>query len=334
MVESKNQTHNEEKSAEDSDDTLVEMPLNCAPLSHQVAGHFYGQGRTKLGLLQTNDGIILKPVQSPPHGEREHDFYKRLFQRKDHELSGDEVELRKLLPTYRGFVLHNEITYIKLDDVAYGIKYPAVADFKIGCITHEPEATPEKVHRHRSRYPPAEKLGFQLLGMRVFDSEKNTFSHLDKIFGRSLTEQNLIHGLALYFQFHQTPQYRAIRETVRKFEEVKRWFEKQTTYHFYASSLIVIYEAYLEDMLNEMEKENSNTSNVVAPQDSNNNNESVINFGSCVKVFMADFAHVIPAKNKLDNNYLYGLEKLIEFLQRLLKPDYEFKDLRENRSTL
>ena len=108
MVESKNQTHNEEKSAEDSDDTLVEMPLNCAPLSHQVAGHFYGQGRTKLGLLQTNDGIILKPVQSPPHGEREHDFYKRLFQRKDHELSGDEVELRKLLPTYRGFVLHNE----------------------------------------------------------------------------------------------------------------------------------------------------------------------------------------------------------------------------------
>ena len=52
------------------------LPLNCHPLSHQVAGHFFGKGKTKIGLLQTGDGLVLKPVQSPPRGEREHNFFK------------------------------------------------------------------------------------------------------------------------------------------------------------------------------------------------------------------------------------------------------------------
>lgn len=29
-------------------DTSV-LPTNCLPLTHQVAGHFFGKGRTKLG---------------------------------------------------------------------------------------------------------------------------------------------------------------------------------------------------------------------------------------------------------------------------------------------
>ena len=29
---------------------LLDVPLNCRPLAHQVAGHFFGKGRTKLGI--------------------------------------------------------------------------------------------------------------------------------------------------------------------------------------------------------------------------------------------------------------------------------------------
>ena len=83
------------------------LPSNCLPLVHQVAGHFYGKGRTKLGLLQSNDGLVLKPVQSPPRGEREHNFFKRIFQTADAALNKDEIELRKFLPTYRGSFIHN-----------------------------------------------------------------------------------------------------------------------------------------------------------------------------------------------------------------------------------
>ncbi len=60
------------------------------------------------GLLQTNDGNVLKPVQSPPRGEREHNFFKRIFSSNDSDLNQDEINLRSFLPTYRGSLIHNE----------------------------------------------------------------------------------------------------------------------------------------------------------------------------------------------------------------------------------
>jgi hypothetical protein len=34
---------------------LPSLPLNCQPLSHQVAGHFYGKGKSKLGTIKKFD---------------------------------------------------------------------------------------------------------------------------------------------------------------------------------------------------------------------------------------------------------------------------------------
>jgi 1D-myo-inositol-tetrakisphosphate 5-kinase/inositol-polyphosphate multikinase len=230
-----------------------------------------------------------------------------------------------------------------MDDIANGIKHPVVIDFKIGKITHDPEATIEKITRQKLKYPPVEKIGFQLIGMRVFDNKTGTFSHYDKIFGRSLSEEDLIHGLALYFQFHQTPQLSAIRETIKKFEEIKSVFDRQKTYHFYSSSLIVTYDAYLEDNKNA----NLNNNNNCSEQNCNINDDDIANNGNCdsavnlnsspssfaqsVRIVMADFAHVFPAKETLDKNYLFGLNSLIEHLKILSRPDYKFKDVRNNR---
>ena len=56
MVENKNistktnsSTHDTSKQLERLANDTSDFPLNSTPLSHQVAGHFYGQGRTKLG---------------------------------------------------------------------------------------------------------------------------------------------------------------------------------------------------------------------------------------------------------------------------------------------
>ena len=43
---------------------------------------------------------------------------------------------------------------------------------------------------------------------------------------------------------------------------------------------------------------------------------------------MADFAHVFPARDSLDTNYLFGLNNLIKSLKLLLSPTYKFKDVR------
>ena len=60
------------------------------------------------GFLQTDDGLVLKPVQSPPRGEREHNFFKKIFSQNESELNDDEKELKNLLPTYRGSYIHND----------------------------------------------------------------------------------------------------------------------------------------------------------------------------------------------------------------------------------
>lgn len=327
MVENGTLSLNESNSEQDTADSGVVLPLNCQPLAHQVAGHFYGKGKTKLGLLQTVDGLVLKPVQSPPRGEREHNFFKKLFLSDESALNQDEVELKSLLPTYRGSYSHNDIVYIKMDDIGYRIKNPAVIDFKIGRITHDPEATVEKIDRQKKKYPAVERIGFQLIGMRVFDETTGTFTHFDKIFGRSLSEEDIIHGLALYYQFHQIPQIRAIQETIAKFEQVLKWFEKQKTYHFFSSSLIVVYEADLERALTSANDDNNNTSN----QRAGDADAAVLpsDLSDSVRIVMADFAHVFPAQDELDENYAFGLRHLIKHLKLLLQPDYKFKDVRK-----
>ena len=49
----------------------------------------------------------MKPVQSPPRGEREHNFFKRIFSSNESDLNEDEKELKNLLPIYRGSVIYN-----------------------------------------------------------------------------------------------------------------------------------------------------------------------------------------------------------------------------------
>lgn len=51
------------------------------------------------------------------------------------------------------------------------------------------------------------------------------------------------------------------------------------------------------------------------------------NLGNLVRVSMIDFTHVVDAKNQIDENYLFGLKKLINYLRNLLNNDYKFKYL-------
>ena len=52
------------------------------------------------GFLSTSDGCVLKPVQRPPKGERERDFYEWLYKSKE---TAEEIsELKRFLPKYFG----------------------------------------------------------------------------------------------------------------------------------------------------------------------------------------------------------------------------------------
>ncbi len=71
---------------------------------------------------------------------------------------------------------------------------------------------------------------------------------------------------------------------------VRLWFEEQRHYLFYATSLLLVYDA---DLL----KKGSNILNV--------------------RIRMIDFAHVFPAHDSQDSNYLEGLCKLIQIISSI-----------------
>ena len=104
----------------------------------------------------------------------------------------------------------------------------------------------------------------------------------------------------------------ALKETIRKLAQIKDFFSKQTTYHFYSSSIVVTYEANLEELI-ENNRENKQQSLLV---------------DELVRVKMIDFAHVLGDRRCIDHNYLFGLEKLFSYLCRLLEKEYIFKDVR------
>ena len=55
----KNETTTTTNNSGSNSDTLSTLPSNCLPLTHQVAGHFYGKGRTKLGILILSIKLVI-----------------------------------------------------------------------------------------------------------------------------------------------------------------------------------------------------------------------------------------------------------------------------------
>ena len=57
--------------------------------------------------------------------------------------------------------------YVRMKDVSHKFRNPCISDIKMGRITYDPDASPEKILKEKSKYPPLEKIGFQIRGARV-----------------------------------------------------------------------------------------------------------------------------------------------------------------------
>ena len=76
---------------------------------------------------------------------------------------------------------------------------------------------------------------------------------------------------------------------VEKLEDLMRFFSTQTQYHFYASSLLFVYDSASLDVR------------------------------ASVRLKMIDFAHVFPGRGKLDENFINGLINLTDLFKNPLR---------------
>ncbi|KAG8552432.1 hypothetical protein GDO81_004533 [Engystomops pustulosus] len=115
-------------------------------------------------------------------------------------------------------------------------------DVKIGQKSYDPHASAEKIQQQISKYPLMEEIGFLVLGMRVYHTDSDGFEIHNQHYGRSLTKDTIKHGLSKFFNNSGYVRKDVVSACLQKVQEILQWFENQDTLHFYASSLLFVYD--------------------------------------------------------------------------------------------
>jgi 1D-myo-inositol-tetrakisphosphate 5-kinase/inositol-polyphosphate multikinase len=278
-------------------DSLPQLPPDTEPLVHQVAGHFYGRSKTKFGLLQRiSTGDVLKPLLNPPRGPREHQFYADMF---SDQISPELLALRPFLPTFLGTYQFADMTYLILENIIRAYAYPCVIDIKLGRITYDREATPDKIERQIGKFQPAAEIGFQLLGWKTYRQSDKAYFYHDKRCARSLTKDELLYGMGHFFGAPESDHRPVVRAVLDRLVVLEEIMSKQYKFVFIASSLLIVYDGGKGENGHDLK----------------------------IDVRLVDFAHVFPStssQSEPDENFLFGLHHCIEYLQMLLDENFHY----------
>lgn len=219
-----------------------------------------GYGCYELG-MKTHNGRILKPFQSKQRGERERDFYERVFvSEKD---SPDFTALREFVPRYYGTVVVPEVEdgkeetlvnglhpgkYLALEDLTWGRQWPCIMDVKMGTRSYEDNASAEKIAYEKSKFPLQETIGFRIQGFKVFDPKLRSYVEFDKHFGRSITSvEELAPAFRKYFPEDAAKTAKLLEAFLRRLDQLKAWFDEQQGMEFIASSFLFLYDGEEND---------------------------------------------------------------------------------------
>ncbi|CAH0520609.1 unnamed protein product [Peronospora belbahrii] len=271
---------------------------------HQVGGH--STAKTSLKAL---NGRILKPFQNKQRGERERDFYERVF--VSEKESTEFAALMRFLPTYYGTIVapqaedkEEEMTFVNgeclvLEDLTWGRQWPCIMDVKMGTRSYEEDASAEKIAFEKSKFPLQETVGLRIQGIKVFDPQRQSYVEFDKVFGRAITSvDELALAFRRYFPVQDTIKTIKLLEAfLRRLDQLKTWFDDQQGTMFIASSFLFLYDGV------ESVEEAKLTSEAYKAD-----------------IRLIDFAHVThPSLPKHDEGMQTGITTLTECFRTLLR---------------
>ncbi|GER29554.1 inositol polyphosphate kinase 2 alpha [Striga asiatica] len=269
---------------------------------HQVAGHKAEAG--KLGPLVDGFGLFYKPLQGDERGSNEVSFYTSFS-------SNAKIpkHIARFFPKFHGTQLLEASDgsgmqpHMVLQDLTFGWVDPSVMDIKIGSRTWAHQAPEDYIKKclKKDRESTSVSLGFRLSGLQAFGSKETGFWKPGKLEVKSLS----VDDVRLYLKrcvssdvFGSKPDcafasvvYGGSTGILSQLLELKAWFEDQTIYHFYACSILIMFQKE-EDVLNGK-----------IPR---------------AEVKLVDFAHVFEGKGVIDHNFLGGLCSLIKFISEIL----------------
>nr|CAH8860472.1 unnamed protein product [Trichobilharzia regenti] len=219
------------------------LPSNLTDYPNQIGGHGLLFGNKCKILYSHEESTIYKPIQHYPKGPHELDFYQRLFDPNCCEPA--LIELRQFVPDFYGLYRDSQgkHLYLGLKDVLANFKHPSLCDLKMGRRTYAPDSSPSKIMIECAKYKWREEIGFLVTGLRVFNPSIKEHTTFDIFFGRSLDPTTIYsNGIRLFLGNDVKRAQRLAQQYVLKLSQLAKWFESQTRYHFYASSLLLAYD--------------------------------------------------------------------------------------------